>query len=75
MKKKKAEVYHLLMYVVNSNPKIKRFDSVEKMAKFVEAFQKKHPDHLASESGDWIDYCITKVSGDVHFFTDGIEVQ
>jgi hypothetical protein len=73
--KKKFKEYNLLVYVDDSELKMKKFDSFEEMGKFVEKFQKKYPDHLASDSGYWIDYCITKIHGDVHFFTDGISLK
>lgn len=63
------------MYVVDSNPKIKKFGSTKELGKFMDDFWKKYPDHLAADSGNWIDYCVTEVSGDVHFFTDGLEVE
>ncbi len=77
MKKKsqKTKKYNLLMYVADSSPKIKRFDSMEKMGKFVEKFHKKYPEHMCANSGYWIDYVVTGVTGEVHFFTDGIKVQ
>jgi hypothetical protein len=74
-KTNKIEKHHLLMYVEDCSPKIKKFYSTEKMSDFIEKFQKKHPDHLASDSGWWIDYCVMDVSGPVHFFCDGIKVK
>lgn len=76
--KKKTEAnkpYNLLVYVENCSTKMKKFDSTDKMGKFVEKFQKKYPDHLAIDSGYWIDHCIMGVTGPIHFFTDGIEVK
>jgi hypothetical protein len=74
-KSKKNAPYHLLMYVLNSEPKIKRFDTTEEMGKFIDKFNKKYPEAQASNSGNWTDYAITNILGDVHFFTDGIEVE
>ena len=75
MKKKKSEVYDLLVYVEDCSQKIKRFDSSEKMGKFIDKFYKKHPDYASNNADNWIDYAITGVTGSVHFFTDGIEVE
>lgn len=63
------------MYVVDSSPKMRKFKSLEDMATFVDKFQKKYPDHMAMESGHWIDYVITGVTGEVTFFTDGIKLE
>ena len=71
----KKSNYILLMYVLDSSPKIKKFESMDKAQKFVERFQKKYPDHMAVNSGNWIDYLVTGISGQVHFFTDGIKVE
>lgn len=73
--KKKTKEYNLLVYVEDSSLSMKKFDTFKKMGEFVAKFQKKYPDHLASDSGYWIDYCITQVHGDVHFFTDGIKIK
>ncbi len=73
--KKKNKEYQLLMYVENSCPRIKKFDTKKQMGQFVESFQKQYPDHMAMESGYWIDYCIFGVTGEVCFFTDGLEVE
>lgn len=64
-----------MIYVSNCELKMKKFDSFEKMGKFVKSFWKKYPDHLSVDSGYWIDYAITGITGDVHFFTDGLKVE
>jgi len=71
----KQELYHLLMYVEDSSPKLKRFDTTKEMGKFMDDFNKLHPDYASIESGYWLDYAITGVNGDVHFFTDGLELE
>jgi hypothetical protein len=73
-KKKAKEKYHLLMYCEDSAPMIKKFDTTEKLSKFIQDFQKRYPDHMSLDSGYWIDYAVTEVEGEVHFFTDGITV-
>jgi hypothetical protein len=73
--KKKQVKHHLLMYVVNSSPAIKKFTSMDKMEKFVKEFQKKYPDEDAINTGSWIDYVVTGVTGEIYFFVDGIEVN
>ena len=75
VKPKKTKEYHLLMYVFDSSPRIKKFTSTEKMKDFIDSFLKKYPDHMSVDSGTWIDYIVTGVTGDVHFYTDGLEVD
>lgn len=72
---KDPQEYCLLVYVLNSMPKIKKFDSKEKVKKFIDKFQKDHPEHMSMDSGDWIDYMVTGVKGEVFFFTDGMKVE
>lgn len=73
-KKSDTGPYHLLMYVLNSSPKLKRFYAMEEMEIFINKFHKKYPEVEAASSGYWIDFIVTNISGDVHFFTDGISV-
>lgn len=76
MKKlKKNEVYHVLMYVEDTERKIKKFKTTEELGKFIDTFNKKHPEYASIDSGYWTDFAITGVTGDMHFFTDGIEVS
>jgi len=74
-KSKSNKKYHILTYTLNSTPKMKRFDSTKEMGDFIDKFNKKHPDYAAIESGDWIDFAVTGITGDVHFFCDGIELE
>src|ERR1035437_10124055 len=67
--------YNLLMYVEDSSPKIKKFVSMKDMEKFVSDFEKKYPDPDGPRDGNWIDYCVTDVSGKITFFTDGISLE
>lgn len=73
--KKTKEAYHLLMYCVDCSPMIKKFSTTEKMSKFIDDFQKQFPDYMSIDSGNWIDYCVLGVTGEVHFFTDGLKVK
>lgn len=74
MKKKTVKPYHLVMYVENSTPFIKKFVSLKKTQEFVDKFEKKYPDEAAMESGYWIDFVITGVTGKLAMYTDGIEI-
>jgi hypothetical protein len=74
-KTEKNNSYNLLMYTEDSSPKIKRFNTLQQAQDFVDKFNKKYPDHMSFDSGSWIDYLVTEVSGNVHFFTDGITVE
>jgi hypothetical protein len=62
------------MYVVNSEPKIKKFSSAQSANKFIKTFQAKWPDHLASQTGSWIDYLVQDVHGEIKFLSEGIEI-
>lgn len=74
-KKKPTKPYHFLMYVEDSNPKIRKFKTTEALGKFADRFMEKYPDYAAHESGNWLEFAATNVSGDLHFFTDGFEVK
>jgi hypothetical protein len=67
--------YHLLMYVEDSSPKIKKFSTTKALGTFIDKFLKKYPDYASHSSGHWIDFSVTNVSGRVDFFTDGLEVE
>ena len=67
--------YQLLFYCVNSDPKIKRFETTDELGKFIDAFNKKYPESQAQESGSWTDFAVTGIFGDVYFFTDGLQVE
>lgn len=47
--------FHILKYVENSTPILKKFDSVKGLKEFVSKFQKKHKD---PSDGYWIDYAV-----------------
>lgn len=74
-KTEKQEPYHLLMYVEDSNPKIKRFKTTDELGRFIDDFNKKWPDQEAMDSGYWMDYCISNITGDIHLLSTGIEVE
>jgi hypothetical protein len=74
-KTEKQEPYHLLMYVEDSSPKLKRFKTTDELGRFVDDFNKRYPDYASIDSGYWIDFAVTYVLGDVHFFTDGLEIE
>jgi acyl-CoA hydrolase len=76
MKKKKvSKPYNLLMYTVDASPKIRKFKTEKAMGEFIDEFYRQHPDHADQYSDNWIDYAVTEVTGEVHFFTDGLKVQ
>ena len=71
----KNEEYSLLHYVEGCSPKLKRFSSSKEMGKFVDEFYKKYPDYMEEYSDNWVDFAITGIKGEVHFFTDGLAVE
>lgn len=72
---KTPKPYHLLVYVDNSNMRMKKFSTTKKMGQFIDRFLKKYPDYASGDSGYWIDFTIENVSGPVRFFTDGIKLS
>jgi len=74
-KNKKTNSYHLLVYVADSCTKIKKFKTTKALGTFIDKFLKKYPDYASHNSGYWIDFSITEVSGRVDFFTDGLEIE
>lgn len=75
-KRKKAnKIYHILKYVTHDDNKIKSFDSIEELGSFIDNFYKEYPNYADFDSPNWIDYAITGITGDIHFFTDGIKVE
>lgn len=75
LKKSPKKGYNLLIYVEDSNPRIKQFDTQEALGKFADNFIKEHPEYASADSDCWLDYAITGVTGEVVFFTDGLEVE
>jgi len=71
----KKETYHLLFYVLNTEPKVKKFKTTLEMGKFIDAFNREWPEDECSISGSWTDLAICEVSGEIFFFTDGIELE
>jgi hypothetical protein len=71
----KTKSYHLLMYVLNCEPKIKKFSSLKHANTFIKLFQAKWPDHLAQNTGSWIDYLVQDVHGKIKFLSETIELS
>jgi hypothetical protein len=67
---KPGKKFHLVFYVLGCSPKIKKFYCKKKMTKFVENFLKKYPDHKGMDTGCWIDYTITDISGSLTTIAD-----
>ena len=72
---KKQSVHHILKYTENCSPKLKRFESTKEMGKFMDSFNKEHPDSEAEDTGYWLDFAIVGVIGQVHFFTEGLALE
>jgi hypothetical protein len=75
LSKAKKETYHLLFYVLNTEPKVKKFKTTAEMGKFIDDFNKEWPQSECSISGSWTDLAVTEVNGEIHFFTDGVELE
>lgn len=79
MKKKKPSKryveYQVLVYIANGETRVKRFDTEQEMGEFIDGFLKEHPEYQSSHSDYWIDFALTGVTGDIHFFTDGVKVE
>jgi hypothetical protein len=72
---KKTDSFNLLVYVEKCSPKMKKFESEREMGEFIDNFYKTYPDYMSSDSDYWIDFAVTGVTGEVHFFTDGVELE
>ena len=72
---KRGEEYQLLVYIVNCETRIKKFATEKEMGEFIDGFNKEHPEYQETYSEHWIDFAITGVTGDAHFFTDGMVVE
>lgn len=71
----KTETYHLLFFVVNSTPRVKKFRTTAEMGEFMDSFNKEYPEDQYELYGSWLDLAVTEVNGEVHFFTDGIGLE
>jgi hypothetical protein len=74
-KSKRGEEYQLLVYIVKCETRIKKFATEKEMGQFIDGFLKEHPEYQEEYSENWIDFALTGVTGDVHFFTDGVAVE
>lgn len=75
MKKKKAVApYHILVYIEKCEQRIKKFKTEKEMGKFIDNYYKLHPEYADKYSDYWVDFAVTNISGDVHFFTDSLKV-
>ena len=63
--------FHVVKYVDDCVPVIRKFKTLKAMEAFVTKFQKKNPTH---QEGFWIDYTITDLTNDQITFYDEIEV-
>jgi hypothetical protein len=61
--------------VQDAEQKIKKFNTTKELGEFIDLFVKQYPNYASDQGDNWIDYSITDVSGSIHFFTDGIEVE
>ena len=59
---------NFVLYVENSSPRLKKFNSIKTLRKFVADFQKKHRD-TGLEDGYWLDLVATDV-GELEIYTD-----
>lgn len=73
--KNKIKPYHLLVYVEDSNLKIKKFKTTRSMGEFMDKFLKNHPDYASNSGDSWLEFSVTNVTGGVDFFTTGIELK
>lgn len=75
-KKTNKKAYHLVFYVENCTPYVRRYGDKEKLKKFVAKFMKKHPsaEAIYGTSGYWVDYAVFDIKGDIVYFTDECDV-
>lgn len=58
-----TKAFHLVFYVEDSSPKVKKFYDKKAMKRFVEEFQAEFPDSDAINTGSWVDSTITDIKG------------
>lgn len=61
MKKKQTKSFHIIHYVEDSTPKLKKFNSISKLNDFRLKFESDHPN--GERDGYWVDFIITDVHG------------
>lgn len=59
--------FHLVFYVEDCTPMLKKFFDKNKMNKFIEGFQAQYPNSEATNTGSWVDYAITDIGGKVAY--------
>lgn len=67
---KKGKKFHVLKYVENSAPKLKKFTTLKSLNEFILQFS---AIYAASSEDNWVDFVITNVHGDVIQIDDGSE--
>lgn len=66
--------FHLLHYVSECTPKLKKFKTIKDLDTFVRDFEKKHPP--GDRTGDyWIDYAVTNVTGLIYFYDESMDLE
>ena len=67
---KKSEVnepYHIVYYTVDTAPAMRKFKTLDDMRIFFKEFEALYPKKNQYESGSFLDFCITNISGKIKF--------
>lgn len=59
--------YHLVKYVFNSEPRLRKFKTLKAMNAWIASYKKKHKDVY---EGYWVDFSVTNITGDVTILDD-----
>lgn len=64
--KKSTEPYHIVYYVEDGFPGMRKFTSLTDMKTFFKEFKERYPKQ-SHEAGTFLDFSITNISGEVKF--------
>jgi hypothetical protein len=65
-KKTKSKPYHVVYYVEDATPAMRKFYSLEDMETFFREFNAQY-DKEGRYTGTYLDFCITNISGEIKF--------
>jgi len=65
IKKSKDKLFHIVYYVENCTPAMRKFTSIKDMETFFKEFEERYP--KVPYSDNFLDFYITSISGEVKF--------
>jgi hypothetical protein len=58
--------YHMVYYVEDGTPAMRKFNTLEDMETFFKEFQSRYPEGCEYE-GYYLDFCVTNIYGEITF--------